>query len=307
VRLIDSFVYGGPGETPWGEISGCFEDGTLGSGTPIPFDYYRIFGRIDASPLSYDIERDMDYDGEVESYAGSEVGLFYAQAYADVIQSGVVDREWGSAQAAGTACFTVDNGPLSLHWNYERSPYGDSVFPNSFQLRVHDWETLGYICNYDIGSPFEGTVTLDLTPGKLYVLYWDVQVGAGWGFDHSGSARLTLDLADLGDTTSPISAVVDVTADTITPRTRSITCNIRPPDGYSVTDIVVESIRLQGTVSPTSTSVRKGQMLVVKFPTTGLNLQPGDLVLTVTGQLTDGASFQGSDTVTVVEKKGGHK
>lgn len=306
VRLINSWVYGGPGETPWGEIVGHFENGTLGGDAlPTPFEYYRIPGRIDAAPLSKDIQYDLDKDGVVDSFAGSEVGLLYAEAYANVIPLGEGYREWGAAQAAGTACFTVDNGPLSLHWNYERGPYGDSVFPNGFQLRVHDWETLAYICYYDVSSQFEDTVALDLTPGKLYVLYWDLQVGAGAGFDHSGSVRLTLDLTDLGDLSSPIPAVIEVAGDTITPRTRSIACNIRPPDGYSVTDIVVESIRLQGTVAPASSSIkRKGQMLAVRFATTGLGLQPGDLVLTVTGRLADGASFEGSDSVTVVEKGG---
>jgi hypothetical protein len=101
-----------------------------------------------------------------------------------------------------------------------------------------------------------------------------------------------------------VAVVVDVTADTITPSTKSITCNFWPPDGYGVADIVVESIRLQGTISPASTSIRKGQVLVVKFPTTGLGLQPGNVELTVTGQLSDGALFQGSDSITVVQRGG---
>jgi len=45
-------------------------------------------------------------------------------------------------------------------------------------------------------------------------------------------------------------------------------------------------------------------MLVVKFPTSGLTLEPGPLELTVSGELTDGTTFEDSDTVEVIEKGG---
>lgn len=306
VTLVDHWVVGGIAHTPSGSISGYFETGELDdTGIAKKFDYYGIAGGIDTSPISEQKQYDLDQDGTAESFAGSEVGLFYVSAYANVSASVGVYRPWGSAQAAGIACFTVDEGPLSLHWNYEIGPYSYG-YPNTYQVTVYDWETMGYVGYYSnlVGSPSEGTETLGLTPGQLYVLYWDVQVGAGYGFDSSGSAQLTLDLADLGDTPSPIPAVIDVVGDTITSSTRSITCNIWPPDGYNVTDIAAESIRLQGTVSPASTSIRKGQMLVVKFLTMGLNLQPGNVELTVSGQLADGALFQGSDSIIVVQKGG---
>lgn len=182
------------------------------------------------------------------------------------------------------------------------------MFPNAFNIAVYDRDTGGTVTYYyyDGSNPSETTVTLEgLTPGIMYVLSWGVGVSAGWGFDHSGSAELTLDLTDLGDTSPPVPVVIDVAGDTITPNTRSITCNIWPPDGYNVADIVVGSIRLQGTISPASTSVRKGKMLVAKFPTTELGLQAGDVLeLKVTGQLGDGASFEGSDSITVVHKGG---
>lgn len=74
LSLIDSWVVGGPSTTPWGEISGHFQDGTIEAGTPAKFEYYRDFGRIDTSPLSKQIQYDMDKDGEAESSAGSEIG-----------------------------------------------------------------------------------------------------------------------------------------------------------------------------------------------------------------------------------------
>lgn len=306
VRLIDSFVYGGPGETPWGEIVGHFEDGTLGGGaTPTPFEYYREFRRIDTSSLSNDIQYDLDRDGEVDSSAGSEVGLFYAEAYANVIALGEGYREWGAAQAQGTACFEIDTDVLSLHWDFEKGPTGN-VYPQYWSVQVYDQHAVENPFNfqaYSGQSPDSGTQLLSLAPDREYVLVWSVSMGAGAGFDHSGSVRLALDLVDAGDPAGPIPAVIDVTADAITPRTKSITCSISLPDGYDVAAILPESIRLEGTVSPERSSVKRhGRILAVKFPTTELNLLPGDLVLTVTGQLANGTLFEGTDSVAVVER-----
>lgn len=63
VTFFDTYVYGGPGHTPWGQIWGHFEDGTLEAGTYKPYDPYAISGMIDTSPLSNDIQRDLDYSG----------------------------------------------------------------------------------------------------------------------------------------------------------------------------------------------------------------------------------------------------
>jgi hypothetical protein len=100
-------------------------------------------------------------------------------------------------------------------------------------------------------------------------------------------------------------SLVNVVADTITPKTKWITCHIWPPEGYDVADIKLDSIRLNAEIPSTRTSVRrKQQMLVVKFSTAALNLEasPELLALTVSGEMTDGTPFVQSDYVTVIEK-----
>ena len=191
MTLVDPSVTGAP---PWGDISGAITDGTIEAGNYRSLTAYREFGRIDVFPLSAEISYDLDEDGTLDSYAGSEIGLFYAQAYANVIVSEQVYHEFGSAQAEGSVCFTIDSSQLSLHWLYELSDY-DFGFVNIYSLRVTDWETGDYLCYYSnvVGSPFEATETLDLIPSRKYVLYWSLHFGAGQGFDSDGWARLTID------------------------------------------------------------------------------------------------------------------
>jgi hypothetical protein len=100
--------------------------------------------------------------------------------------------------------------------------------------------------------------------------------------------------------------IVDIVPDTITTKTKWITCHIWPPDGYDATQIVLDSIRLNGGVKPVRTSIRKkNQILVIKFPTSGLpSLEPGPLNLTVTGELNDATTFEVTDSVEVVQKGG---
>jgi len=100
--------------------------------------------------------------------------------------------------------------------------------------------------------------------------------------------------------------IIDIVPETITTKTKWITCHIWPPDGYDVTQINQDSIRLKDDIPPVRTSIRKKQqMLVVKFPTSGLSpLVPGPLELTVTGELTDTTPFEGTDSVEVVKKGG---
>ncbi len=102
-----------------------------------------------------------------------------------------------------------------------------------------------------------------------------------------------------------IDATIDILADTITLKTKWVTCHIWPPAGYDVADIKPDSILLEGGILAVRTSIRKKkQILVAKFPASDLNLQTGPRELFVRGELTDGTPFVGSDFVTVVTKGG---
>jgi hypothetical protein len=71
---------------------------------------------------------------------------------------------------------------------------------------------------------------------------------------------------------------------------------------------VVDSICLNGQISPVETEVnRQGRKLHVKFDrpaTQGMLMDVEDSVLLVTGNLEDGTTFQGQDTIKIVQAAG---
>jgi Concanavalin A-like lectin/glucanases superfamily len=90
-----------------------------------------------------------------------------------------------------------------------------------------------------------------------------------------------------------------------------VTCYMQPPDGYSVGEIDVDSILLENLL-PVQHSTIQGGTLMVKFDrqdviayiTQVLGITaPDDVTLMVTGELTDGFSFQGTDTIRVTNEK----
>ncbi|MHC4192117.1 MAG: hypothetical protein ACYTBX_14615 [Planctomycetota bacterium] len=156
----------------------------------------------------------------------------------------------------------------------------------------------------DISIPVAHGLWLDA--GKTYLLEAYAESGTGASVDYPGFKSRTATFSFTTTVTEGEPAAIDIVPDTISTRTKSITCYIWPPDGYDVTEIDPESILLEGSISPVRTSLRrKKQMLVVKFPTSELSLTPTpERVLTVTGELTDGTEFEDSDTVEVVKRGG---
>jgi hypothetical protein len=143
-----------------------------------------------------------------------------------------------------------------------------------------------------------------LETGKTYLLEAYAEAGTVASTDNPSLKSRT---ASFSFTTTVIEgepANIDIVPDTISNKTKTITCHIWPPDGYDVTEIDADSIRLEESIPPLRTSVRrKQQMLVVKFSTSELDLTPTpELVLTVSGDLTDGTDFVDTDSVEVVQK-----
>lgn len=106
-----------------------------------------------------------------------------------------------------------------------------------------------------------------------------------------------------------IAADIDIDPDILNLRSKAkwIKCYIRLPEGYDVADVVPGSILLKGEVAPDKCRVHKAkQMLIVKFNRSEVQdiLEVGEVELTISGELTDGTQFEGTDTITVIDKGG---
>ena len=90
---------------------------------------------------------------------------------------------------------------------------------------------------------------------------------------------------------------------------RWVTCYIELPEGYDVCDINISSLMLQNSVPAELHPSEVGDHdndgipdLMVKFDKSSIEdiLSPGETVLILTGLLSNGTVFEGSDTINVI-------
>jgi len=111
-----------------------------------------------------------------------------------------------------------------------------------------------------------------------------------------------------------IEATVDIEPDTLNLNSKGkwITCYIELEESYDVADIDVSTIKLNGTVPAEEKSAEIGDYdednipdRMVKFDRTSVQeiVEVGDEVdIVITGELTDGTSFEGTDIIRVIDK-----
>ena len=88
---------------------------------------------------------------------------------------------------------------------------------------------------------------------------------------------------------------------------RWIMCLIRPPEDYNVADIDPNSVFLENEIKPQRFWLSEdNQIAIAKFDRSEVQsiLEVGDINLTITGQLTDGTIFEGTDIIKVIDKVG---
>jgi len=113
-----------------------------------------------------------------------------------------------------------------------------------------------------------------------------------------------------------IEASMDIDPDTLNLKSKGkwITCYIEFSDGYDVSELDVGAVELE-TISAEESPTQVGDYdgdgisdLMVKFDRQVLieylGGATGDVILTVTGELTDGTPFEGSDTIRVISPGG---
>jgi uncharacterized membrane protein len=125
-------------------------------------------------------------------------------------------------------------------------------------------------------------------------------VGYGYNPDGRGEGWIAV----IPDLVRRINAAVDFNPDVLTLRSAipQITCYIRLPAGYSVANIDLNSVLLNGQVLAASVQIdTKKQVATAKFNRSAMSgiLVPGVVKLTVTGKLPSRTVFKGIGTITV--------
>jgi len=185
----------------------------------------------------------------------------------------------------------------------------------------------------DVQGDWPGNGNIDTDPCFVELGYWDVNgvwvegdyhllsdspcIDAGDPnyvaepneTDLDGRPRVIGGRIDMGAYESPIPAKASIVPRTINLASKGkwITCYIWLHEDYNVADIDPNSILLEEEIEPDEYSVdQQKQVAVLRFSRSDVQeiLNVGEVELTITGQLTDGTVFEGTDVIRVIDKGG---
>ncbi len=160
-------------------------------------------------------------------------------------------------------------------------------------------------------------VTSDALPESFMPLsvYEQASFHIGSSTNHIGPGfKISGEVTSLTVVPGPIEAAVDVDPDTLNLASKGkwLTCYIWLPDDYNVADIEPNSVCLEAEPNDIYADWlwfeewEDEEYAMAKFRRQELQeiLEPGeDVELTITGQLTDGTRFEGTDTIRIISQR----
>lgn len=192
------------------------------------------------------------------------------------------------------------------------SSSNNKVYNNNFidNLTWQAYRSGGQNNAFNLAKPIGGNYWSDWTPPEHPDNnndgFVDQPYAFGGGVDYLPWAKQ--------DGWKKIEATVDIEPDTLNLNSKGkwITCYIELEESYDVADIDVSTIKLNDEVDAELKPTGLGDYdddgitdLMVKFDRTSVQelLEVGDEVeIVITGELTDGTSFEGTDTIRVIDK-----
>lgn len=226
----------------------------------------------------------------------------------------LMDASWGGHGQPGMGYRFRIKGEGNRKFEISKMGSGSEVLATyDMGSTITDWHT--YVVSRDEAGNWALTVddtTVSLSSMNPDLTYTD--------FTHIGSFlyrdQSALDYVEFKVPEPAIEATVNIDPDTLNLNSKGkwITCYIELSEDYDVEDIDVSTVKLNDQVPAESHPTGIGDYdndgipdLMVKFDRSAVQeiLQAGDEVeITVTGELTDGTPFEGSDTIRVIDKGG---
>jgi len=196
-----------------------------------------------------------------------------------------------NAFSDGSLAHNSWNSPDPMNYSYAGSPSasdldGNGIGDTSYNIGLEE-------DGYPLMQPFENYIDPSSGPYTSYLgNYWSDYVGPA----------------------ADISAAIDLKPDTLNLGSKGewITCYIELPGDHDVNTIDVATVKLNGVVPAEAKPIEIGDYdgdgiadLMVKFDRSSVEeiLEVGDEVeVIVTGELADGTSFEGTDTIRVIDE-----
>lgn len=192
------------------------------------------------------------------------------------------------------------------------------------EIYVSDGTTVVTYCDVEGGWPGEGNIDadplfVDANKGDYHLLADSPCIDAGDPnyvadpneTDLDGKPRIIGGRIDMGayEYSPPILAEVRIVPPTINLASKGkwITASLWLGEDYNVADIDANSVLLENEIEAESFRVdEQQQVAIVRFSRSEVQgiLAPGEVELTVSGELTDGTRFEGADMIRVIDKSG---
>jgi hypothetical protein len=185
---------------------------------------------------------------------------------------------------------------------YGIASYNNLPFDNEIYISYISWSLDDYSCNAISSTELPATPpVLGDWPDNLLCIEASRYPGGGCDWPVLDAKVISAELV------VPVEALVDISPDTLNLQSEGqfVNCQIRLPEGYDIADIEPNSILLEDSLQPEHIRIT-GRIAEVKFSRAELADMlcdvDGLVELKVTGELTDGTDFEGTDTIRIINK-----